>query len=236
MKSIDTVIDKFHKSYFLGRIFHTLNYCLQRELADCESVLDIGCGPSSPLQYCRNIKYSVGVEPFKPYLEESKKKKIHTKYINKRIEDLDFPEGSFDAVIMVDILEHLSKEEGKKLLAKAEKWANKKIIINTPNGFIGQLGIDNNPYQKHQSGWTYEEMKTNDFKCWGLAGLKILRKNKDKNSSMGDDLTVSIRFNPKIFWFLIATFSQIFTYYFPKYAFEIFCTKDVVNNIQNKEQ
>ena len=40
MSFVDSVIDKFHKSFFWGRIFHTLNYCLQKELSDCETVLD----------------------------------------------------------------------------------------------------------------------------------------------------------------------------------------------------
>ena len=80
------LINNLHQSKFLGRVVHTLDYCLQRELADCESVLDLGCGPDSPLQYCKNIKKSVGVEAFKPYMEESRSKRIHTEYLEKKIE------------------------------------------------------------------------------------------------------------------------------------------------------
>lgn len=53
---------------------------LKRELSNCDTVLDLGCGCNSPLQYC-NTPFSVGVELFDPYLEESKKKSIHTQYI-----------------------------------------------------------------------------------------------------------------------------------------------------------
>ncbi len=222
MSFIDLLIDKFHKSVFWGRIFHTLNYCLQNELKDCESVLDIGCGPSSPLQYCEWIKYSVGVEPFKPYLEESKKKKIHTKYLNKKIEELDFSPKSFDAVIMIEVLEHLPKKTGYEILKKAEKLARKKLIISTPNGFIKQPPVDKNLYQEHKSGYVISELAKLEFKCRGLAGLKFLRKPKNENDSMGEDLMVSLRFKPKIFWFTVATFSQIFTYFIPQLAFELF--------------
>jgi len=229
MSFLNSLIEKFHKSLFWGRIFHTLNYCLQKELKDCESVLDIGCGPSSPLQYCKWIKYSVGVEPFKPYLEESKKRRIHTKYINKKIEDLDFPENSFDAVIMIEVLEHLPKKVGREILKKAEKWARKKVIISTPNGFIDQPSVDKNPYQEHKSGWTIRELSSIGFKCRGLAGLKFLRKPKNESDSMGEDLTVSLRFKPKIFWFFVATLSQIFTYFIPQLAFELFCLLEKEN-------
>lgn len=226
MSWVNNFIINIHNSSFWGKIFPTLNYLLQRELEDCETVLDLGCGPSSPIQYCKNIKYSVGVEAFGPYWEQSKKRKIHTRYLNKRIEEIDFPEKSFDAVLMIEVLEHLPKETGAQLLKKAEKWAKKKVIVSSPNGFIPQKEIDDNPYQKHLSGWDYKMMKDLGFSVYGLAGLKFLRKEVE-NETMGEDLLTSIRFRPKIFWFAVATFSQAFTYYFPKLAFELFSYKKI---------
>lgn len=219
------MINKLHHSLVLGRIFHTLDYCLKEELKDCESVLDLGCGPSSPIQYCKNIKYSVGVEAFENYLETSKKNKIHSKYLNKRIEDIDFLEKSFDAVIMVEVLEHLSEEEGLKIVGKAEKWAKKKVIISSPNGFISQKEVDNNPFQKHLSGWNYKTMKELGYRINGLAGLKFLRQEV-QNDTMGEDLMTSIRFKPRFFWFIIATVSQILTFYLPSFSFELFSVKN----------
>src|SRR3989344_4510684 len=99
---IKQLVNKLHQSKYLGIIFHTLDDCLQKELKECETVLDLGCGPASPIRNCRNIKYSVGVEPYLPYLKKSKNQGIHTKYIHKKIEDLDFPINSFDAVMMIE--------------------------------------------------------------------------------------------------------------------------------------
>lgn len=117
---------KIYYHPLVAKIFHTLVFCLKKELSDCTSVLDLGCGPDSPLQYCKNIKYSVGVEAFKPYLTQSKKKGLHTEYRLEEIKDVDFPDKSFDAVIMIEVLEHLPKQLGEKILEKAEKWARKK--------------------------------------------------------------------------------------------------------------
>lgn len=220
------LISKLHHSKFLGLIFHTLNYCLQRELKDCESVLDLGCGSSSPLQYCSNIKYSVGVEAFSPYLEKSKRKKIHTEYIEGKIENLDFPENSFDSVIMIEVLEHLPTGIGLEILKRAEKWATKKVIVSSPNGFLPEEAVDNNPLQKHVSGWDYYKMKKLGFKSYGLAGLKFLRQ-KGQNDTTGDDLTSTIRFRPKIFWLGVAALSQLFTYFVPQAAFELFSVKKI---------
>ncbi len=222
---MNDLISRFHKSKFLGKVFHTLDYCLRRELWDCESVLDLGCGPNSPLQRCKNVKFSIGVEAFGPYLEESKRKKIHTEYLDKKIEQLDFPENSFDAVILIEVLEHLPESVGLEILNKAGKWARKKVIVSSPNGFINQKEVDNNPLQKHLSGWDKNTMTKLGFKCNGLAGIKSLRREV-QNNTMGDDITTSIRFEPKFFWFVIATFSQIFTYFIPTLAFELFSIKN----------
>ncbi len=221
---MEKIIKKLYHHPIISQIIHTSVYCLKRELKDCQSVLNLGCGPASPLQHCRNVTYSVGVEAFKPYLMRSKKKKIHTKYMNRKIEELDFPAKSFDAVIMIEVLEHLPEDVGYMILKKAEKWAKKKVIVSSPNGFVNQKELDDNPLQKHLSGWDYDKMTKLGFKSQGLAGLKFLRREVE-NETMGSDLLTSIRFRPKFFWFTVATFSQTFTYYFPKLAFELFSVK-----------
>ena len=221
---MNNLIKKLYYNSVLSRIFHTLVYCLQRELKDCKSVLDIGCGPSSPLQYCLNVEYSVGVEPFGSYLNDSKKNKIHTKYLNKKIEEINFPEKSFDAVIMIEVLEHLPKKIGYEILKKAEKWAKKKIIISTPNGILSQEELDKNPWQQHLSGWFISDFKQLKYLVFGLAGLKFLRKESESNT-MNASLTTPIKYKPKLFWFFILTASQIFIYFLPNLAFELFCVK-----------
>ena len=216
-------------SIYHNKLFETISpthiYVLKQELKDCESVLDLGCGPDSPLQYCSNVQHSVGVEAFQPYLEESKKKQLHSEYVSKKIRDLDFEENSFDAVIMLEVIEHLEEQEGLEVLKKLEKWARKKVIISTPNGFFPQKVVDNNPMHVHLSGWDIPKIKSLGFNRFkGLAGLKYLRAEID-HDTMGDDLFISIKYKPKFFWFIIATLSQILTYRLPNLAFGLFCVK-----------
>ena len=202
----------------------TLIYCLRKELADCKTVLDLGCGPSSPVKYCESIKESTGVEIFEEYLKESKKNKIHTKYLKKNINALNFKRNSFDAVLLIEVLEHMPEKEGKKIIKNAEKWAKKKVIITSPNGFIPQKEVDNNPWQKHLSGWSIKKMRKKGYKSKGLAGLKMLRQEVE-NDTMGDDLSSSMKYNPKIFWLFVAALSQTITYHIPYFAFELFSYK-----------
>lgn len=222
------LIDKIYHNHFFAWLFPTTVFCLRKNLAGCESALDLGCGPSSPIQYCRNIKHSVGVETFRPALEEARKRKIHTEYIEKRIEEVDFPEKSFDAVILIEVLEHLPEDAGYAMLKKAEKWARKYVIVSTPNGFLPQKKYGGNPFQNHLSGWDISTMKKLGFRCFGLSGFKFIRRRDPIEIYQSqNDFMASIRFRPRFFWFVMATLSQLYTYSLPKYAFEIFCVKKI---------
>lgn len=229
--SLTQLINKLHKSKILGTMFHTLDYCLTKELKDCETVLDLGCGPSSPLQHCKNIKYSVGVETFKPYIEESKRGKIHTEYIDKRIELVDFPNNSFDAVIMIEVLEHLPIDIGLNILRKAEIWAKKKIIVSTPNGYFPMDNVDGNIYQKHLSGWSQIDLQKLGFTSYGVSGAKFMyQKQNSVHSLYQTDATFSnVRFKPQKLFYLINGFLQIFVYYMPKFSFGLFAVKEKID-------
>lgn len=211
------------------KIFHTMDYCICRELSGCKTVLDIGCGPDSPIQRCSNVKYSVGVEPYLPYLNKSKNKKIHNKYLNKKIEDLSFPNKTFDAIILIDVIEHMDKKSGEILLNKMGRWAKKKIIITTPNGYFSMGAVDGNSYQAHLSGWSVEDFAKFDFRCRGLTGAKFMyaSENQVEEFSEGSFSFVNMRYKPKSLSFIINAFLQIIVYYLPRQAFELLAVKKI---------
>ena len=206
----DSLLYKLYHNKLLEKIFHTPVYELKRDLKDCRSVLDLGCGKDSPIQYCKSIEYSVGVEAFNPSLETSKLRKIHSKYINENILNVDFEENSFDAVVMLEVIEHLDKNDALNLLEKANKWAKKKIIISTPNGFLPQSEYDSNHLQNHICGFCIKELKKLGFKVSGFAGLKFLYGG-DRNKENG---MVWIK-KPVFFWAIIVGISLFFVYYLP---------------------
>jgi len=214
-----------YRSQMMSKIFGTLPHCLDYALLDCRTVLDLGCGPSSPLKNIKNIEYSVGVEVFEPYLCESQRQKIHNEYLGVNILELSFDDNSFDAVILIDVLEHLDEQLGHEILKKAERWAKKKIVVNSPNGFVKQSALDDNSFQEHLSGWDYQLMRRLGFDSVGLAGLKFLRHEVEGGSMCKGDPMSSIRFKPKILWFLVTIISQLYTYRFPSHAFSLFSVK-----------
>jgi 2-polyprenyl-3-methyl-5-hydroxy-6-metoxy-1,4-benzoquinol methylase len=187
---------------------------LKENLTDCRTILDLGCGRSSPIEALSKNVYSVGVEIFKPAILQSKEKRIHNDYILAEMNNLCFRPKSFDAVLALDVLEHLKKAEGLHLIKNMEKIARNKVVIFTPNGFVPQAKYDKNVFQIHLSGWTVNELKRMGYKVNGINGLKILRKEK-----------AELRFRPAILFGRLADISQKLTYYFPHIAFQLLCVK-----------
>jgi SAM-dependent methyltransferase len=182
---------------------------------DCRTLLDIGCGSDSPIKFLSERFYAVGVDAYTPSIEKSKEKGIHDKYFEMTFSDLDkFESCSFDCVIALDVVEHLKKEEGLRLLDNIERIARKKIVVVTPNGFLPSGPFDNNPWQVHRSGWTVEEMRVRGYKVLGIHGLRNLRGER-----------ATLRFSPKLFWEIISTLTQYIVRNHPEFAFEILCIK-----------
>jgi len=202
-------------AYF--RLFPDFYSILKRELSGCETVLDLGCGHHSPLQVCK-IPFSVGVELFEPSLKESMRKGIHSQYIQADIRQIEFKPKSFDAVIAIELLEHLTKQEGAELLDKdkMERWARKKVVVTTPNGYLWQGTYANNPLQEHKSGWSVKELRELEFRVFGLNGWKRLRGYKG-----------SVKYKPTFLWARISDLTQKITYHYPRLAFQLFAIKKI---------
>ena len=62
--------------------------------------------------------------------------------------------NSFDVVIAFDLIEHLSKEDGYRLVYEMERIARRICVIFTPNGHVWQPPRPDNSFDAHLSGWT----------------------------------------------------------------------------------
>lgn len=191
---------------------------LGKELAEMQSVLDVGCGSDSPLARVKKTFYSIGVDIFKRSIEKSKKAKIHDSYKVGDILKIEsfFKPKSFDAVIALDVVEHFSKKDGRTLISSMEKIAKKKVIIFTPNGFTKQHPYDGNPFQVHKSGWYIEDFVKRGYKVYGMRGFRFIR---------GEYAT--IKYKPWFFWGALSTISQFLVYNFPRFAYQLLAVKTI---------
>lgn len=200
------------------RMIYPLQYLLVRELLDCDSVLDLGCGRHSMVPILPRKTRTVGVELFRPHYELAVQSKRHTQYLNEDVTRVSFEERSFDAVVMLDVLEHLSKEEGRLMIEKMRRWARKKVVIFTPNGFVHQDEYAENPYMEHRSGWTAAEMRALGYRVWGVRGFKKLRKDDHEHEHS----------EARVSWVnRLADMTQLVTYHWPDQAYQLFCVQTI---------
>jgi SAM-dependent methyltransferase len=148
---------------------------LRRELAGMESVLDVGCGSDSRLQFVPGLPRKVGVDAFGPSIERARAQGIHHEYIQTEIERLDLPERSFDAVIALDVVEHFDKAASLVFVERLERLARKRVILFTPNGFLPQEPLYGNPWQEHKCGWDPSDFSARGYRVEGVLGWKALR-------------------------------------------------------------
>ena len=126
---------------------------IRQALKDCDDVLDVGCGRSLSMRWL-GVKHPVGIEAYRPAYEEAKRENTHDELICGDVRSLSehFKPGQFDACIALDVIEHLTKEDGLKLIEQMEKIARRKIIFSTPSGFLPQHHFEHGDLQEHLSG------------------------------------------------------------------------------------
>ncbi len=134
-----------------------------------DRVLDIGCG-IRPQAYFKPYLH-VCLEPYQEYIDILNIRYAHnpgflilTGLAQETLKAI--PDESFDSVFLIDVIEHLEKEDGVQLLKEMERIARKQVILFTPLGFMPQhyeagdtdaWGLSGTEYQEHKSGWEPEE-------------------------------------------------------------------------------
>jgi hypothetical protein len=165
----------------------------QRRLAPVDVLLDIGCGirPQSlvaPLvhiccepfpEYAERLQETVQATPGRPFV-------VLRLSWAAAMEVL--PDRSVDSVFLLDVIEHIEKEEALRLLRATERVARRQIAVFTPLGFMPQprtggpdaWGLGGDVVQEHRSGWlpedfddSWEIVASKDFHTTGHDGKPL---------------------------------------------------------------
>ncbi|MEI6040062.1 MAG: class I SAM-dependent methyltransferase [Candidatus Berkelbacteria bacterium] len=152
----------------------------QSKMVPANIILDIGCG-IQPQTYQKAIVH-ICAEPFGQYvkkLQELVANRVDQQFV---VINADWasvikliPPKSVDSIYILDVIEHLPKAEGRRLLKQTEKLARKQIILFTPVGFMPQhcvgkdaWGLGGVQNQEHLSGWEPKEFD----KTWDIYAAK----------------------------------------------------------------
>jgi hypothetical protein len=128
-------------------------------------VLDIGCGACP--QAIIKPQLHICCEPHSEYVTFLQHVYGQTSdYLIVQADGVGFlrlmPNRSVDTVFLLDVIEHLPRDEGHTLLQECERVARQQIVLFTPLGFLSQeygegdedaWGFHGGRWQRHLSGW-----------------------------------------------------------------------------------
>lgn len=116
-----------------------------------KEILDLGCATGD---YCKNLQVigfdCTGVDINPQYIKIARSNGINAHVMKG--DDLNFPDDTFDTVLLFEVLEHVDNPH--KVLKEAKRVARKNILITVPN--CTQI-----PQLRH-SGLTYEHVLEKD--------------------------------------------------------------------------
>lgn len=149
---------------------HLARYMNAKPYIKGKRVLDAACGEGygSQLMHDWGAASIVGVDISDVAIEKAKKlfSNQHVKYLVHDVETLPFPDNSFDVVVSLETVEHLSNPE--KFLKELHRVLkeNGTAIISCPNdNYYAQNVPDfTNIYHKRRYTWPeYKELVENEF-------------------------------------------------------------------------
>ena len=217
-----TVVTAFRRldRALFGRLFDQYPRLLEREvLGSCRTLLDPGCGFDSPVAaFSSRLERTVGVDSFELALAAGRARGIHGESRRMHVLEAEahFGPRSFDCVLASDVIEHLTREDGERLIGIMERLARRKVVVFTPNGFLPQRAYEGNPHQEHLSGWTAAEMRARRYRVTGVRGWKPLRGELAKPV-----------WRPHPVWARVSALTQPFFESRPERAFQILCVRDL---------
>jgi len=147
------------------------------------TILDVGCGLGIYGSLCRiylegdnlydrenltwnkkeNWKTRIdAVEGFEKYITDLHRFVYNEIFIHDARNYLSsFKDKSYDLVLAVDIIEHLTKEDGLVFLKELQR-TGKNVILATPAEFIQQT-VKENPLEDHLSLWSRDDLQSAGF-------------------------------------------------------------------------
>ena len=122
---------------FYGRVDERLN----SRIASCvvgESVLDVGCGFGPLTDYLRVKGFkATGVDLLEDCVAAGQARYPQADLRVTKSEALEFPDKSFDTVVLKDVIHHIYEEDDiGEFLADVRRVARKRLVILDPNPMI----------------------------------------------------------------------------------------------------
>jgi len=91
-------------------------------------------------------------------------------YIGNALDVVPTLEYRYDLILLIDVIEHFTLEEGKRLLAACLQ-KGKNVLVSTPKDIGSQGHAFDNPYETHKSQWQPHHFEQFG-RCFSVPNLK----------------------------------------------------------------
>jgi predicted TPR repeat methyltransferase len=153
----------------------------QANEATIKTVVDIGPGSGTYIKLIREDARCcadaiwIGVEIWKPYIEEFNLESRYTQVLNQDVRTVDWAVLNPDVVIAGDVLEHMTKEDAIILVDRILQ-VSKTLIVSIPIRYMPQdEHAYPNPHEEHvKDDWSHEEVMA----TWGKYVKDSYRKSQ----------------------------------------------------------
>ena len=189
------------------------NFVMAEINVKLSTILDIGVGFGIwgyLAHVLRKTSRLVGIDINLNYLLAAKEHNIYDCLVLASASSLPFRDGVFDYVLAIEVIEHLPKEDGERMLSELERVCRSKIVLTTPNGFLQQHPCVAPESEIHKSSWSARELRGKGYKVRGI-GLKGTSKLRSRRS-----LTI---------YGLLSYLSTLITFFFPEFSEYILAVK-----------
>jgi SAM-dependent methyltransferase len=141
-------------------------------------VLEVACGYGiwghllrAMVENGGNQCYLVGCDIWKPYLAETEKYSPYDDLVKCDARFLPFRTDSIDFALAFEVLEHMSKNDGRQFLFRLRE-IGKKVLVSTPAGYFPQGKLRDNDFEEHRSGWTEPDFRVEGWTTQ-ITGLSV---------------------------------------------------------------
>ena len=139
---------------------------------DPKKVLDIGIGFGKYGYLCREYlelwdrrqvyddwqRQIDGIEAFEKYVTPAHTFVYNTIHIGNASEILPKLESTYDLILVIDVLEHFTREDGSAILEQCLE-RSRNVIISVPNWLSDQGAHFENEYETHRFLWEKQHFK-----------------------------------------------------------------------------
>jgi len=183
-------------------------------------LLDAGCGKHSFMsEVIKSQRFdAIGLDIFEPNVEDAKRNKVYQDVLVGDARKLPFKDKEFDLSVSVEVLEHLSKEDGEKALAEFERVSRETVLITTPVGKSVHHACYGNPYEEHQYIWSLEELRAKGF---------TIRGKGIRGITVGDRWWLSLPRFMRPLQYTVYIIGTLFSYFIPSIAESVVAWKDL---------